>query len=78
MQEFEKEIMQYFDVVINYYGSIDIEKVTTYTHMKKAYYEKIKAFEILPEEEREWVKNIEDVITSEMEFIKERGKIARQ
>lgn len=70
MREFEKEIMQNFDIVINYYQNIDSKKANTYANFKKEYFEKVKAFEILPKQEREQIKNLEDLIISEMEYIK--------
>lgn len=74
MQEFEKEMIQNFDIVINYYKNIDSQKADTYTDFQKEYFEKVKAFEILPESEQERIKNIEKVITSEIVYINEVEK----
>lgn len=69
MQKFEKEMMQKFDIVINYYKNIDSKKVDTYTDFKKEYFEKVKAFKILLKQDQERIKNLEDLIISEMEYI---------
>lgn len=69
MQEFEKEMMQNFDIVINYYKNIDSKKADTYADFKKEYFEKVKAFKILLKQDQERIKNLEDLIISEMEYI---------
>lgn len=69
MQEFEKEMMQNFDIVINYYKNINSKKANTYADFKKEYFAKVKAFEILPKREKDRIQNLEDLIISEMEHI---------
>lgn len=72
MDKYESDIIQIFNVVINYYSDMEnYEKANTYTKLQKEYFEKIKAFEILPEPEQWRVKNIEELILSEMTYIKE-------
>ena len=71
MRDFEAKTIQNLDILINYYNDVDVNKATTYTRIKKSYYEKINAFEVLPEDEVEWVKNIENAVLSEMGFIRE-------
>lgn len=72
MDKYESDIIQIFNVVINYYSDMEnYEKANTYTELQKEYFEKIKAFEILPGLEQGRVKNIEELILSEMTYIKE-------
>lgn len=71
MKVFEKEMIQNFDIVINYYKNIDSKKANTYANFKKEYFENVKAFEILPKQEQERIKNLEGLIISEMEYIEE-------
>ena len=70
MNEFERDILQKFDVVINYYSNVNPPKAQIYSDIKKEYYGKIEAFAILPDIEKERIQNIEEVISNEIEHIR--------
>lgn len=64
-----EEILTIFDVVINYYSEDEIKK-NNYTKAKKEYFELKTCQDKLNEFAYERLKNIEDVIMSEYEYIK--------
>lgn len=71
------DMLQKFDVVINYYTNSDRKKTDAYTKLKKEYSEKIKAYTILPEEEKELVKSTEEVIQGEYNEILNNTKVVK-
>ncbi len=68
-----EEILTKFDFVMNYYKDDEIKK-NNYTKAKKEYFELKTIEDKLSEIDFERLKNIEDVIISEYEYIKNNHK----
>lgn len=69
MTDMELNTLNNFGIIINYYRNTDSEKFNFYLKEKNKYFECIKAYEILPEAEKEHVKTIEELVESEMQLI---------